>query len=105
LDGRAAIPWYFPTPDQYRGLLEAQGFLVRAIELIPRPTPLPGDIVAWLETFAESFTRRVPASDRVGLLNEVAAALRPTLCGPDGVWTGDSVRLRVSADKPALCRS
>ena len=100
LDGRAAIPWYFPTPDEYRGLLEARGFLVRAIELIPRPTPLPGDIVAWLETFAESFTRCVPAAECAGLLSEVAAVLRPNLFGPDGVWTVDYVRLRFAADKP-----
>jgi len=101
LDGRGAVPWYFPTPDEYRGLLEAQGFRVRAIELIPRPTPLPGDIVAWLETFAENFTRQVPAAERREFLNEVAATLRPHLCGTDGTWTADYVRLRFVADKPA----
>jgi trans-aconitate methyltransferase len=101
LDGRAAVPWYFPTPDEYRGLLEAQGFRVRAIDLIPRPTPLPGDIVGWLETFAENFTRQVPAAERAGFLNEVAAALRPHLCSADGAWTADYVRLRFAADKPA----
>ena len=101
LDGRAAVPWYFPTPAEYRGLLETRGFRVRAIELIPRPTPLPGDIVGWLETFAENFTRRVPAAERAGFLNEVAAALRPHLCSADGTWSADYVRLRFAADKPA----
>ena len=101
LDGEAAVPWYFPTPAEYRGLLEAQGFRVRAIELIPRPTPLPGDIVGWLETFAENFTRQVPAGERAAYLGEVAAALRPHLCGADGTWSADYVRLRFAADKPA----
>ena len=101
LDGRAAVPWYFPTPAEYRGLLETRGFRVRAIELIPRPTPLPGDIVGWLETFAENFTRRVPAAERAGFLNEVAAALRPHLCSAEGAWPADYVRLRFAADKPA----
>ena len=101
LDGRAAVPWYFPTPAEYGGLLEAQGLRVRAIDLIPRPTPLPGDIVGWLETFAENFTRQVPAAERAGFLNEVAAALRPHLCSADGAWTADYVRLRFAADKPA----
>jgi trans-aconitate methyltransferase len=101
LDGRAAVPWYFPTPDEYRGLLEAQGFRVHAIELIPRPTPLPGDIVAWLDNFAESFTRRVPAAERPAFLNEVAAALSPHLRNAEGVWSADYVRLRFAADKPA----
>ena len=101
LDGKAAVPWYFPTPAEYRGLLEAQGFRVRAAELIPRPTPLPGDIVAWLDNFAESFTRRVPAAERPAFLNEVAAALKPHLCNAEGVWSADYVRLRFAADKPA----
>ena len=101
LDGQGAVPWYFPTPAEYCGLLEAQGFRVRTIELIPRPTPLPGDIVAWLETFAENFTRRVPAEERGAFLNEVAAELRPHLCNAEGVWSADYVRLRFAADKPA----
>ncbi len=101
LDGRAAVPWYFPTPDDYRKLLEAQGFDVRTIELFPRPTPLPGHIVDWLDSFAENFTRRVAPAERPVLLDEVAAALRPTLCDGDGCWTADYVRLRFAAAKPA----
>ena len=101
LDGQGAVPWYFPTPDEYRGLLEAQGFRVRAIELIPRPTPLPGDIVDWLANFAESFTRPVPAEERDAFLREVAAALRPHLRNAEGVWSADYVRLRFAADRPA----
>jgi trans-aconitate methyltransferase len=101
LDGQAAVPWYFPTPDEYRGLLEAQGFRARVAELIPRPTPLPGDIVDWLENFAENFTRQVPVEERGVFLSEVAAALRPHLCNAEGVWSADYVRLRFAADKPA----
>ena len=44
-------PWYFPAPAEYKERLENQGFSVSYIELIPRPTPLPGDIGGWLETF------------------------------------------------------
>jgi trans-aconitate methyltransferase len=101
LDGRAAVPWYFPTPDEYRALLEAQGFSVRMIELFPRPTPLPGDIVDWLDSFAENFTRRVAEAERPALLREVAAALRPALYDAEGRWTADYVRLRFAALKPA----
>jgi trans-aconitate methyltransferase len=101
LDGGASIPWYFPTPDAYRGLLEGQGFEVQTIALIPRPTPLPGDIAGWLNTFAENFIRRVPAAERPAFLDEVAAALRPTLCDAEGRWTADYVRLRFAALKRA----
>ena len=35
------IPWYFPTPHEYRERLQRTGFVVEYIALIPRPTPLP----------------------------------------------------------------
>ena len=63
-DGQAANPWYFPTVEDYGARLIAAGFDVRYIALIPRPTPLPGDITGWLATFAESFTAALPAPDR-----------------------------------------
>ena len=47
INADAVNPWYFPTVEEYRHKLEAQGFVVSTIALIPRPTPLPGDIVGW----------------------------------------------------------
>lgn len=100
LDGRAAVPWYFPTPTEYGGLLQTQGFRVQQIELIPRPTPLPGDIVDWLDTFAQNFTRHIPEGERRGFLDEVSEALRPHLWNGE-TWSADYVRLRFAASKPA----
>src|SRR5258705_3418646 len=74
LDGASAVPWFFPTPEDYRGRLERRGFKVRSIGLIERPTPLPGAMAGWLETFAESFIRRLPEPDRAGYIAEVEAA-------------------------------
>jgi len=102
IDGRAIHPWYFPTTEEYRQYLEAQGFQVNNIALFPRPTPLPGDILGWLETFAQSFTAALPVQERPGFLNEVAEALRPQLCDAAGQWTADYVRLRFAAQKPGL---
>src|SRR5262245_6119975 len=48
-------PWYYPSPEEYRELLHRFGFTVESVELIPRPTPLPGDILGWLEIFAQPF--------------------------------------------------
>ena len=98
-DAEAANPWYFPGPEDYRRLLEAHGFEVREMTLFPRPTPLPGDLVEWLETFAGSFLSAVPESERPGLLQEVREALRPDLCDAQGLWTADYVRLRFAASK------
>ena len=97
IDSRAANPWYFPTPQEYGGRLEAAGFEVLSIELIPRPTPLPGEIAGWLETFCESFIKQVPAVEQPAFLAEVTEALRPALCDAQGQWTADYVRLRFVA--------
>jgi trans-aconitate methyltransferase len=100
VDAAAVMPWYFPTDVEYRTLLKEHGFTVASIALIPRPTPLPGDVRDWLETFTESFLSTVPAGERPALLDELAAALRPRLLGADGVWVLDYVRLRFLAHKP-----
>src|SRR5258705_559687 len=99
LDGAALDPWFFPTDAAYRALLEAHGFVVRAITLFPRPTPLPGDITDWLETFAQPFLGAVPPEDRAAFIQEVRDAVAPALFDPARGWTADYVRLRFSATK------
>jgi SAM-dependent methyltransferase len=100
VDSGAVNPWYFPTDEGYGGRLRARGFVVRTIALIPRPTPLPGDVTGWLETFAESFTGALPAAERPAFLEEVRELLQPDLSDAEGRWTADYVRLRFAADKP-----
>lgn len=99
-DGRAASPWYFPDTEEYGARLVAAGFEIESIQLIPRPTALPGDVMGWLETFAGSFTRVLPDAERQGYLEEVREATRPHLCDATGAWTADYVRLRFAARKP-----
>ena len=60
---------------------------------------LPGELIPWLEIFAQAFRAAVPPSDRRTLLEEVRDLLRPRLCAPDGTWVVDYVRLRFAADK------
>jgi trans-aconitate methyltransferase len=93
----ALIPWYFPTPDEYRSRLECAGFRVEYIALIPRPTPLPTGMRGWLETFAIPFTRSVPEEKRPAFLDEVTERLRPVLCDDQGKWTADYMRVRFLA--------
>lgn len=93
-------PWYFAADEEYRALLERQGFRVDSIALIPRPTLLPGDVAGWLETFAKSFTAALPASEQAGYLEEVADVCRGRLCDTEGKCVADYVRLRFSAVKP-----
>jgi trans-aconitate methyltransferase len=93
-------PWYFPSADDYRARLEAAGFAVARIGLHARPTPLPGPLSDWLDTFGESFLALVPEGEREALKDEVGEALRPRLCGTDGTWHLDYVRLRFAATLP-----
>jgi SAM-dependent methyltransferase len=97
IDGAQLSPWYYPTTDEYRELLEAGGFLVDSIALIPRPTPLPTGLEGWLQTFTDSFFQPLAAADRVLAMQEVVALLRPSLCDRRGRWTADYVRLRFAA--------
>jgi len=97
IDGLAVDPWFFPTPDEYRALLTSEGFDVQSVELIPRPTPLPGSMAAWIETLAQDFIAPVPEEERADFLAGVEEDLKPHLQKEDGSWFADYVRLRFAA--------
>ncbi|MDH3236241.1 MAG: methyltransferase domain-containing protein [Alphaproteobacteria bacterium] len=97
IDPLTLDPWYFPDETEYGGLLEAGGFDVLAIERFSRPTPIPGPLEDWLDTFGESFLKALPKAERGPTKAAIAAGLRPMLCGDDGKWTVDYVRLRFEA--------
>ena len=99
MDGESRVPWYFPTPGDYATRLERAGFRVDSIALIPRPTPLPGDVIDWLETFAQSFLQGLSDVERADYLQEVRAVLEPQLRDSTGTWVADYVRLRFAATK------
>jgi len=99
MDGEARVPGYFPTPGDYATRLERAGFRADSIALIPRPTTLPGDIIDWLETFAQSFLHGLSGAARGEYLQEVRAVLEPQLRESTGTWVADYVRLRFAASK------
>ncbi len=99
IDAEGANPWYFPTGDEYRTRLEANGFGVDMLSVFPRPTPLPSDVASWLEIFAQPFLATVPEDDRPDLVSEVRGLLEPALKTAGGVWVVDYVRLRTTATK------
>lgn len=102
IDPEPLDPWFFPDEAEYTRLLEEGGFEVLAIERFSRPTPLPGPLEDWLDTFCEFFLKALPEAEQAGVKAEIAQKLRPTLCGDDGKWTVDYVRLRFEARlKPA----
>jgi trans-aconitate methyltransferase len=97
-DTALAGPWFFPSVDVYREMLEQGGFAVKRIGLHPRPTPLKTGMAAWLKVFRTPFFAQYGAQmDEV--LAEVEELLRPVLRDAKGNWTADYVRLRVEAVK------
>lgn len=92
-------PWIFPSPEAAGALLSECGFGIDALELIDRPTRIPGELPDWLETFAGDYLERVPVGERANVIQDVQAALQPVLHSPAG-WTLDYVRLRFSGRVP-----
>ncbi len=89
--------WFFPNEAQFGTLLQAHGFAVRHITLIPRPTLLPTGIAGWLTTFAAPFLSVVPEAEHMAVLREVETLLEPALRSASGDWIADYVRLRFFA--------
>jgi trans-aconitate methyltransferase len=99
IDPWSVDPWYYAAPQKYTDLLKRHGFTVEYIELIPRPTKLPGDILGWLEVFAQPFSKAMAESQRTEFLDEVRVQLQPKLQKSDSSWYADYVRLRFKATR------
>jgi len=98
-DPAKVAPWFFPSVDQYRRLLNDGGFNVQAIVLVPRPTELETGMEGWLQTFGRSFFEQFDGPVRTEVLTEVIDLLRPSLCDSQGRWTADHIRLRFAAER------
>ena len=97
---RAHMPWQYPTPADFSRRLVAAGFTPVSVELIPRPTPLPSGMAAWLRTFAGPIFEQLPAEARERAVDETVDLLRWSLCDERGQWSADYVRLRFAARLP-----
>jgi len=94
------MPWRYVTPADFSRRLVAAGFMPVSVDLIPRPTPLPSGMAAWLRTFAGPIFEQLPAAVRDTALDETVELLRWSLCDEQGRWTADYVRLRFAARLP-----
>jgi SAM-dependent methyltransferase len=93
-------PWYFPSAAAYRARLEAAGFRIEEIAIVPRPTPLEAGLGPWLDTFCEDFLSPLPPEDRALAKQEIIDLLEPILRDETGLWIADYVRLRFKATLP-----
>jgi trans-aconitate methyltransferase len=97
INAETAAASFFPSPAIYRSFLEAAGFTVESIALIPRLTPLPNGMESWLNTFRNGVLDLLSPPDRATAVANTVALLEHTLRDGDGNWTADYVRLRFHA--------
>lgn len=100
LDAEASDPWHFVSEGEARAKLEHAGFRVLWLTLFSRPTPLPGPLEDWLDTFAGDFLSRLPEAERGPVKAEITEYVKDRLCDTGGRWAVDYVRLRFAAAKP-----
>lgn len=95
-------PQWYPGVEEFSRLYAEAGFTEIQARLVPRVTPLPTGIAAWVLTFRSGWmdVAEVPESDRVEVALAVERRLAPTLQRPDGSWFADYVRLRFTMRKP-----
>jgi len=99
----AADPQWYPTAEEFSRLYSCAGFVGIQAQLIPRATPLPSGVAAWVRTFRAGWldVAAVPREAQSEVAAAIEARLRPQLQLPDGGWFADYVRLRFSMRKPA----
>jgi trans-aconitate methyltransferase len=95
----ALAPWFYPGPEEYRGMLEERGFRVDTMRHFPRPTPLPGPLRTWIDMFAGAFVAGLAPDLANTIKEEAVEILGPTHLDAGGVWHVDYVRLRFAARK------
>ena len=98
----AQDPQWYPSPAEFTAIYQAAGFVDVHAELIPRPTPLPDGVAAWLRVFRSGFmdTSNVPDHEQASIAQAVERRLTSQLQQPDGSWIADYVRLRFTMRKP-----
>ena len=79
-------------------MLEANGFEVEYIELIPRPTKID-DITNWLDIFANGIVSHLTEEQQSVFKEEVRGILKPKIYNEKDGWVADYVRLRFKATK------
>jgi SAM-dependent methyltransferase len=95
-------PQFYASVEEFARIYKAAGFADIDARIIPRETPLPNGVTAWVLTFRAGWldVAGVPDEDREDIAQAVERRLAPKLQRPDGSWFADYVRLRFTMRKP-----
>ena len=102
---RAACPWFFPSEQLMREMLDKAGFRVEKMKLEYRPTKLTteleGGLQGWLRLMGANFLDVLPTNEKKeAVVREVCDVLQTVLTHEEdgSMWLG-YVRLKVTARK------
>ena len=98
---RKACPWYFPSEQFMKSMLEEVGFKVEKSKLEYRPTELTGGLEAWVRLMGAQFLEVLPTDEKKeAVVKEVCDVLKTVLTHEEdgAIWLG-YVRLKVAARK------
>ena len=104
-EARAACPWYFPSENLMKDMLEEVGFTVRKSKAEYRPTELmtgkAGGLEGWVRLMGAQFLEVLPTEEkREAVVREVCDVLKTVITHEeDGSMWLDYVRLKVVAQK------
>ncbi|HEX8533988.1 MAG TPA: methyltransferase domain-containing protein, partial [Allosphingosinicella sp.] len=95
-------PQWYPGVHEFTALYRDAGFTDIKAQLIPRVTPLPAGVSAWVRTFRAGWldVAGVPENEHGAVAEAVQRRLAGILQTPDGGWYADYVRLRFTMRKP-----
>ena len=91
-------PWYFPTIQEYKSILQQNGFEVKSISLKNRATPVD-DILNWLKIFANGIISHLSLKEQEVFIEEVKKICEHKLYSKEKAWILDYVRIRIEAIK------
>ncbi|CAI2181937.1 4678_t:CDS:2 [Funneliformis geosporum] len=96
-NGKELSPWYFPSPEDYKQLLNKYKISVSFISNFPRPTELPTSLGGWVETFGFSFLAPLNDHEKEIVKSEIEGMCRDDAYNSEtGKWTDDRVDLKGS---------
>ena len=105
-EAREACPWFFPSENLIRQMVELAGFKVERSELQYRPTKLTegegGGLDGWIRLHGDGFLGLTKSTgDRESVVKEVCQSLQSVMTHEEdgSMWIG-YVRLRILARKP-----
>ncbi|KAJ1988466.1 hypothetical protein H4R33_002412 [Dimargaris cristalligena] len=99
-DGVAISPWYYPTAEEYRAVLEDNWMHVHRAEIEPVVVQLSVTLRVFLESIAYGYVAGwADAATQKEILDEVERAVEPVVCR-HGLYYSDHMYLYVVAQKP-----